>query len=322
MHSSISNSDAACARRGIRLFLLLVALGGLVLELSARYGVPLVYHNMRRFQAEFERAVSIRENSTQPLASVLLLGNSMTFTDIDLDQFQKALGPACDVTRWAVDDTNYFDWYFGLRRVFRAGSRPRFVVMGTISGHLVSVKLRGNFFAHYILDRRDVFAAATRTGSDSRSASQMLLAKSSAFYGCRDELYKRVMTMVLPHFEDFARSLTRHMAPVKTTPAGITERVEERLKELRDLCREHGAQLIVWLPPLQQVDTYAPDILAAARQAGIPAFVPLAHDEFDQGLFRDPIHLKREGALLLTPRLAAQLRPFVLGSAKSSGGAP
>ena len=70
MHSSTSNSDTACARRGIRLFLLLLALSGLVLELSARYGVPLVYRNMRRFQTDTSIrdrcAAFIREQSSQP----------------------------------------------------------------------------------------------------------------------------------------------------------------------------------------------------------------------------------------------------------------
>ena len=293
---------------------MLVALGGLGLEIGARYGVPLVNQNMRRFRDEFARASAVRANAAKPSTSLLLLGNSLTFTDIDLNRLQEELGPECEVMRWAIDDTSYLDWYFGLRQLFQAGGRPRFVVLGATANHLVSVKFRGTFFAHYILHRRDLFAAARRTGADASGVSKMMLAKASTLYGCRDEVYKRVMISILPGFEGFARSLTRRVDSTEATSEEVAGRAVERLSELRDLCQQHGAQLVLWHPPLKQLDLHEAAVLTAAGRTGVPLIVPVAGGEFANELFRDPIHLKPAGARLFTPRLAAQLRPLVLGS--------
>lgn len=311
MPSSTSNFDDAPARRAVWILLLLAALVGLAVELGARFGVPRMNENMRRFYDEFDRAATLSASSTNSTVSVLLLGNSLTFTDIDLQRFGQELGPQCDVARWAVDDTNFLDWYFGLRRLFRAGGRPRFVVLGATSGHLLSGRVRGHFFAHYILDGRDLPEAATRTRADATSFSALALAQASAFYGCREEIYKRVMTWLLPRFEVFARSLTRRAASDRATQ-DVSGRAQAHLTELRDLCQTHGAQLIIWLAPTREPDKHGVDIAASARRYGVPVLIPIAENEYGRDMFRDPIHLKVAAARLFTPRLAAQLRPLLL----------
>ncbi|MBI3415675.1 MAG: hypothetical protein HY043_10225 [Verrucomicrobia bacterium] len=311
MHSSTSNFEDAPARRAIWFLLLLVVLVALAVELAARFGVPFVNQNMRRFYDELDRAAALAAKPANQPVPVLLLGNSLTFFDIDLRRFVEQLGPECEVARWAVDDTNYLDWYFGLRRLFRAGSRPRFVVLGATGGHFVSPRVRGHFFAHYILDRRDLFAAAARTSADATSFSAMTLAKASAFYGCREEVYKRVMTWILPRFEGFARSLTQRPTSNRVAP-DVSARARAQLSELRDLCAAHGAQLIIWLAPTREKDKYGAAVLASARECGVPILIPAAEHEFARESFRDPIHLKLAAAPVFTSLLSAQLRPLLL----------
>ena len=59
---------------------------------------------------------------------------------------------------------------------------------------------------------------------------------------------------------------------------------------------------------------------ATGTPNGTPARRAATRGEFGGELFRDPIHLKATGAQLFTPRLAALLRPLVLGSGKAPDG--
>ncbi len=129
---------------------------------------------------------------------ILLLGNSLTLTDLDLQTLEASLGTKCSIHRWAIDDTNYLDWYYGFRRVARMGAKPHYVVVGAHGNHLLAKHVRGRFFAHYILDWQDLANAASVTGADANAFSNMALAQISAFYGSREEIFKRWLSLVLP----------------------------------------------------------------------------------------------------------------------------
>src|SRR5438046_112210 len=120
MPSFTSNSESIAARRGIKILLLSVCAVLLCLELGARYLVPMINWNMRRFHKECGDAVTIGVKPGLPSPDILLLGNSLTLADINVDLLAGALGQEHGVARWAIDDTNFLDWYYGLQRAFRS----------------------------------------------------------------------------------------------------------------------------------------------------------------------------------------------------------
>src|SRR5437899_4731722 len=202
MPSSTSNSDAAQASQAIKWLLAGMCLVLVGLELGTRYVAPLFFWNMRRFESECAAALALGQKESACETEILLLGNSLTLTDIDLDLLRHQLGASREVCRWAVDNTTYLDWYYGLRRAVRNGARPSLVIVGGRSAHFLAPQARGRFFAHYILDWKDLPDAASKSGANATAFSNMGLAQLSAFYGSREEIYKRWLTVVLPSFPD------------------------------------------------------------------------------------------------------------------------
>ncbi len=328
MRSSISNSETANAVWGIRLLLLVVITVIVAMEVGARLLVPLVNRNMRRFQTECANATSPRQPTDSAEFGILLLGNSLTRTDIDLGVLGDALGITRGINQWAIDDTYYLDWYYGLRRAFRGGARPKLVLIGARSSHLLAQRVRGRFFAHYILECEDLPDAALRTGVNLNGVCSMALAQVSAFYGSREETFKRCLTLALP---DFPR-LGRMMAPKRQNPGVSTSALSiflvERFAELRDLCVRNGSQVIIWIPPApSQVDPLVQLIVESGRRAKLPVILPGNATSWKDIDFQDGDHMTQEASKRFTSLLAKQLQPHLTrlkssqGLALSEGGA-
>ena len=291
----------------------------LLLEFAVRFGLPHINSNMRRFRNELAAVIHMGQKSDASETSILFLGNSLTLTDIDVGCMQAELGGEITVARWAVDDTNYLDWLFGLQRVFRAGGRPRVVVVGGKSGHFLASHVRGQFFAHYVLDGRDLFEVASRTGADANGSCNMAVAHLSAFYGSREEVYKRVLTWVLPGFRGFARTLNKGQQPYPVE-ANLLRRAVGRLEEMKNLCAANRAQLVLWLPPTPGQDRNAKVILEAGRHSNVPVLVSMADGEIPSQDYLDGYHLSPSGAHTNTIALARALRGLL--ATHSGAGTP
>lgn len=295
----------------------------LLLEIAVRFGLPHFNSNMRRFHNELAAAIHMGQKSDASQTAILFLGNSLTLTDIDLDYMQAELGGGATVGRWAVDDTNYLDWLFGLKRLFRAGGRPQVVVVGGKSGHFLASHVRGQFFAHYVLGGRDLLAAASRTGADANGSCNMAVAHLSAFYGSREEVYKRTLTLLLPSFRGLAHALNKGQPP-RSGEADLHKRAAERLEEMSALCASHGAQLVLWLPPTPSQDRNAKVILEAGMRSNVPVLVPVADGEISSRDYIDGLHLSPSGARSNTIALSRAVRsrlalPTVTGNGQPSG---
>lgn len=290
-----------------------------MLEVAVRFGLPHINSNMRRFHNELAAAVCLGQKADAGRTSILFLGNSLTLTDIDVDCMQNEMGDRATVARWAVDDTNYLDWLFGLKRVFRAGGRPSVVVVGGKSGHFLATHVRGQFFAHYVLDGRDLLEAASRTGADASGYCNMAVANLSAFYGSREEVYKRTLTLMLPGFRGLARALNNGTKP-RSGEVDFQARAAERLDEIKTLCASHGTQLVLWLPPTPDQDRNSKVILAAGLSNKVPILAPVADGEIASGDYLDGFHLSQRGAHTNTLALARALRPVL--EAHNGAGTP
>lgn len=309
MRSSTSNSDQRQALAAVRGLLGAAVLLGVLLEAATLYGVPRINHNQRRIQEEYRAAISLGRDREPGRVDLLVLGNSLTLRGIDMPLLQAKLGARCRAMRWAVDATGYFDWYFGLKRLFRAGARPDVILLGARSYDLGANHPRGSYFARHMLDRGDLGEAAAETGANATEASEMLFANQSAFYGQRPEINKKLLCVLLPDFPRMAERLQMKEAPLSA--ATCSQRLGPRLTSLKALCAAHGARLIVWTPPHTRADQGAADELRAGGQAGVDLLVPVRHNEIPPERFLDGEHLAPAGAVQLTTALAPRLRPLL-----------
>lgn len=278
------------------------------MELGARFLVPLVNWNMRRFHTECADALSVGRNGSGG-DSILFIGNSLTLTDVDMRAVGERFGGTNEVRRWAIDDTNFLDWYYGLQRAYRSGARPKWVIIGARSGHLLAGHVRGRFFAHYILGFRDLPNAAARTGANPTAFSNMLLAQFSAFYGSRDEIFKRWVTLVLPSFRTLGGKLNSGGLSQNASRTHREQLLMERLAELRSLTSCHGSRLVLWIPPTLEGDSLAASVHNAGDKAGVPTLVLQKQGEWTKDDFTDGLHMTPVAATrfshMLTEALAA-----------------
>ena len=313
MHSSTSNSDAAHASRGIKWLLAGICLVLVGLEVGTRYVAPMFFWNMRRFSGECTAALALgQKEASSGEAKILLLGNSLTFTDIDVDLLRQRLGANRELCRWAVDNTSYLDWYYGLRRAIRNGARPTVVVIGGRTAHFLTGEPRGRFFAHYILDWKDLGHVAWKTGANATGFSNMGLAQLSAFYGSREEIFKRWLTMALPSFADLGPRMvmTDASGPSGAAQPDAGDIVALRLDELRELCASCGAQLIIWIPPMPIEGANARLICEIGLRKGITVIPPLPPDtqtSWKPEDFADGFHMTPASATRFTSQFAGEL---------------
>lgn len=90
-----------------------MALVVVALEVATRFVIPLVNANTKTFAQEYRATRTLTRSGAG--ISVLLLGNSLTRTDVDMPLLKVSLGTGIKVQRWCVDDTRYLDWLFSLR---------------------------------------------------------------------------------------------------------------------------------------------------------------------------------------------------------------
>ena len=165
MHSSTSNSDGslnrshAQPRRATATLLVGVALFGLALECGTRLFIHRMSASLARISQEADAAARVRRTEQAP-RQLLIVGNSLLMADVDMAALSRGIGPRWQATRFAIEQTTYYDWQFGLRRLLAAGARPDAIVLCLEPRHLVSSGLRTEIFAYFLLQRMDIYRAS------------------------------------------------------------------------------------------------------------------------------------------------------------------
>ena len=91
-----------------------------------------------------------------------MLGNSLLNAGIRFDEAHALLLPEIDARRLMVFDTTYYDWYYGIRRLYAEGVRPDVVILVLTPRQLTISKIRGNYFAYHLMRMADVFVGGER----------------------------------------------------------------------------------------------------------------------------------------------------------------
>jgi hypothetical protein len=298
MPLSTSNSKVPAVRHIVLLLCVGVSFYVLLEVVTALYFGTISQLEKRR-ESEYRDALAVRSLKDRNGTSVLVIGNSLLLEGVNFPELQQAVDPKMQLHRVVVENTSYLDWYYGLRHMFRVGSHPDVVVLVLNPVQFTSSAIHGDYTAHFLVDGQDLVRFAGETGADRNQLSSLALAKLSFFYGTRAELRTWILHKIIPDMSGLKLAFA--------SPKVLREeRVTKRLLELRQICTQHGAELVVVLPPALQ-DSGVNVLLQAATANGIELLSPIAPGVLPPSDYSDNFHLNSRGAGKFTLALAAGL---------------
>src|SRR5579863_811348 len=339
MHSSISSSDhdseatpppEALARRGRQFrratVTLIASLVCLLLgaEVVSRYFFPRISQIESRIR-EDERQVRTIASSSDSQPAVLLAGNSLLLRGLDYPRIRTELAPDARVIRYVIENTEYLDWYYGLRHLFASGARPSMVVLCLNVGQTVSPRTLGDYSARHLFSASDLLPAAHDAGMDATRTSGLILAHWSAFYASRATMRNFVLNKAAPAYAATMHTLADNTRAPLPPDGELIRAARTRLRAIDTLCRQSGVELVLLIPPSLAGHN---DLLAAAAEHEQVKFdYPFPAGTLYPDLFRsDGAHLNENGAAIFTHSIARIVRePLAVkntASPPSHGAAP
>ena len=260
----------------------------------------------RRVSQQYAEAIGIRPAPPGAPTSVLMLGNSLLLYGVDTERLHAQTSASFHFYPIFLEGAGYYDWLYGLGRLFRRGARPQVVVMGLETYAILNNGVWDET-PMLLLDPRDVLSVARDLKLDRTATSDLLLSHYSVYWGMRSLFRRRIISHVIPRYNDlvpflrpsdFSESQGRTMLPLITA----------RLRALRELCETHGARMILVIPPTLFSENAVKQMSAAAEIAGVQALVPIQPSALPARYYQaDNIHLNPEGAVQFTAALAADL---------------
>jgi len=305
MPSSISDSKTRALAYAITL-VGICAILIIALEISSVYLLKHKSATYVRVSRQYDEAVKARPAGPGEPPAVLLVGNSLLLHGVELDRLQALTSSRTRIYPIFLEATGYYDWLYGLRRLFRDGARPQVVVVGVGVNYFLKSGVRQDYSPMLFFDARDTLAVASDLHLDRTATSNLLLAHSSTFWDTRSAIRTQVLSHVVPHVED----LFLLVNPKPAIPEGreFEEITIPRLQRLRELCEAHGAKLILLVPPTLSSESAVSQMADAARTAGVDISVPIDPAALSAKFYRpDGMHLNPEGAVLFTSALAKDL---------------
>lgn len=305
MPSSISDSK----RTALNYSKALLGLCGVMIfgfEISSHYLLKHFSGTYARVSSQRKEALKIRHAAPGESPSVLMVGNSLLQHGIRLDRLHSLTFDAMRIYPVFLEQTGYYDWLYGLRRMFREGARPDVVVVGVGVNYLLMNGIRQDFAPMILLDGRDTLRLASDLHLDRTATSNLWLAHVSTFWDTRSAMRTQVLNRFVPHLEQLFSLVTpRPPVPERHEFDQITI---PHLERLRQLCEEHAARLILLVPPTLSSQGEVDEMAEAARAAGVDVSVPINPAALSAEFYQpDGMHLNQEGAVLFTSALARDL---------------
>ena len=256
-----------------------------------------------RVSMQYAEAVKIRRARPGEPTSVLLAGNSLLLDGIDTDRLKELTSGQMHVYPIFLEATGYYDWIYGLQRLFREGARPQVVVLGVGVNSFVANSVRQDYAPLMLFDMRDSLDVASDLGMDRTATSNLLLAHLSVFWDTRSVLRTQIFRHTVPHYRELVLLLKPQPA---IPPSPQFQRVaSSRLERLRKLCDAYGAKLIILVPPTPSSEDAVHQMTMASQKAGVDTLVPINPSTLSAKYYQpDELHLNSDGAALFTTALA------------------
>jgi len=305
MRSSISSSKPA-ALFYAKVLVVICAIFVAGLEVFSVYLVKHHSFTYARISRQYDEAIKVRPSRPGEPTSVLLVGNSLLLYGVDVDRLHELTSGRMRIYPIFLEATGYYDWLYGLRRLFRRGARPQVVVVGLPVDLFLETGLRQEYSPLVLFDTPDVLGVASDLRLDNTATSNLLVEHSSTFWDRRSAIRAEVLRGIVPHLED----LFSLVKAKPTIPQGseFEAVATSRLRTLSELCEANGAKLIILVPPTPSSESAVRQMAIASQKAGVQTFVPIDPDALSSRFYQpDALHLNSEGAALFTSALATDL---------------
>jgi hypothetical protein len=294
------------AKQGVIGLLAGLAVILLGLEVSSPMILRRLSRTERRIDSEMSAAGSLLPISQDGRPTVLLTGNSLLIEGVQMDSLRAAVSQQYEVSRLTVEQTHYFDWYFGLRRLLESGAHPSVVVLTLATDQLASRMTMGESFAHRQMSTRDFPLVVREADLDRTTASTYFFAHWSNWQAEKGFIRQCITILLVPNFRELAARIADHGPHVNDANV-LVERARQRIPELAALSRKYGVRIVLLVPPVLRED-HSREIQQIGKQVGLPVWVLSQPGEFPREYFRDGFHLNTIGSGIYTSRLAQQLQ--------------
>ena len=279
----------------------------LAVEAMARVGLDRMSKIQRRVTEEYRLARAIGHDGAPARHRVLFVGNSLLDEDVQFDRVRERLGGDWDARRFVIEQTFYYDWYYGLKRLLHEGARPDVVVLMLTPGQWTRPDIRGDYSAQYLIRTADLPSVSRDLGLNPTQAANLVFSNVSKFWGARAEIRNFVLGHVMPdlgHLMNFSS-----VVGLPTSDAEVAAIARDRIVRLDALIRSHGARLVVLLPAVTERQDGSEGFLRAAQATRVTALRPIVSGALGAELYRDAgFHLNPIGAAQFTDRLIPMLK--------------
>ncbi len=294
--------------RAIWLLLAGCVLVALAAELAARVALDRFSKVQRRTAAEYRLARDLGRDGDAGRVHLLVVGNSLLDEGVQFDRVQASLGQRWDARRFVVEQTEYFDWYYGIRRLLAEGARPDVIVVVLTPSQWVRPDSRGDYTAQYLMSTRDVAAAARDLGLNATQRANLFAARLSKFWGARAEIRNFVLGHLMPDLIKLT-NFSMFIDPTPIVDDQIERAARSRIARLNSVIVAHGGRLVVLVPPVLDANDGAPGLTRAARAFNVPVIRPVSSGTFSRAFYRDNgYHLTAAGAAMFTDHVVRALR--------------
>ncbi len=316
MRSSISNSRSP-ALFYAKVLVGICALLIVAFEFLSFFLLKDTSETYARVSRQYAEAVKMRPARPGEPTSVLMIGNSLLLEGVDVERLKKLTSGQMHICPIFLEATGYYDWFYGLQRLFREGSRPQLVVLGVGVNGFLANSVRQDYAPLLLFDMRDSLGVASDLKMDRTATSSLLLAHSSVFWDTRSVLRTQILRHAVPHYTELVLLLKPQ--PAIPPPEQFQTTANSRLEQLRELCEAHGAKLIILVPPTPSSEDAVRQMTIASQKAGVDTLVPIDPTALSAKYYQsDELHLNSAGAALFTTALAECLPQAIVSESMAS----
>ena len=284
MPLSISSSDppgridgqahrpSALARASVAVIACLVLIMASA-EMISRFAFPRISQIEGRISRDEHQAKSIGAPSAGSPPTVLFVGNSLLLRGLEYPRIQNDMAEEGRVVRFVIENTEYIDWYYGLRHIFQSGARPTIVVLCLNLGQTVSAGTLGDYSARHLFGISEILPAAHAAGMNATETSGLFLAHWSAFYASRATIRNFILNQADPPYATALHTLADSAVSPLPDNNELLTKAAARLKNIQQLCREQGVQFVLLIPP--SLGSRNELLATAARLQKVPFDYPI-----------------------------------------------
>ena len=244
--------------------------------------------------------------------SFIFLGNSLTNNAIDLplvnEQLQLNGVLVGNSAKLVPDATTIWSWYCVLDNQFLdKGVEPGVVVLGFGWNQLSDQsRLSPTQLGAFFCSTRDLLTINRNRTLSSAEAGEFLTASALRTYTHRQTIRNGALSTIIPHYQSTTQSINAQQRDRQDSAEPVFS--YSILSSLIDALKDNNSRLIVVAIPVRD-DPYEIEqgLLTVLKNREIPLLDYTNLHQIDSSSFLDDMHLKPNGAAVLSARLSKDL---------------